>query len=107
MNLFELQAEHMEWLEKNFPQQQPADPLLGIVEEVGELAHAHLKASQSIRGTPEELQAEARDAIGDIVIYLTSYCNTNGYDLALAVGHAWREVKQRDWQKYPKDGVRE
>ncbi len=107
MHLQTLQTVHMLWLEKNFPQQQPADPLLGVVEEVGELAHAHLKASQSIRGTPEELQAEARDAIGDIVIYLASYCNTNGYDLEDCVSRAWSEVKKRDWQKYPKDGVSE
>ena len=104
MNLYELQAEHMEWLEKNFPQQQGHDPLLGIVEEVGELAHAHLKASQGIRGTFDELRAEAFDAIGDIVIYLASYCNSNGYDLHNAVEHTWYKVKERDWQKYPQDG---
>ena len=104
MDLQVLQVVHMLWLEENFPQQQPADPLLGIVEEVGELAHAHLKASQSIRGTPEEHQAEARDAIGDIVIYLASYCNTNGYNFADCVTDAWTEVKSRNWQKYPQDG---
>ncbi len=104
MNLRTLQEEHMAWLEKNFPQQQGHDPLLGIVEEVGELAHAHLKASQSIRGTPKELQAKAFDAIGDIVIYLASYCNSNGYDLHDAVEHTWYKVKKRDWQTYPQDG---
>ena len=104
MNLYELQAEHMAWLEHNFPNQQSHDPLLGLVEEVGELAHAHLKASQSIRGTPQEHQAAAIDAIGDIVIYLASYCNTNGYDLEEAVVHTWYKVKQRDWQTYPLDG---
>ena len=104
MNLTTLQAEHMAWLEHNFPQQQGHDPLLGIVEEVGELAHAHLKASQGIRGTSRELQAEARDAIGDIVIYLASYCNTNGYDLETCVARTWSMVKKRNWQKYPQDG---
>ncbi len=107
MLLRRLQTEHMLWLERNFPQQQGHDPLLGLVEEVGELAHAHLKASQGIRGTPQELQAEARDAIGDIVIYLASYCNSNGYDLAGCVQEAWTQVHQRDWQRYPKDGVSE
>ncbi len=104
MNLRTLQEEHMEWLEKNFPQQQGHDPLLGIVEELGELAHAHLKASQNIRGTPEALHAEAFDAIGDIVIYLASYCNSNGFDLHDAVTYTWSKVQKRDWQKYPQDG---
>ncbi len=104
MNLSHFQNEHMAWLEKNFPQQQPHDPLLGLVEEVGELAHAHLKASQNIRGTPEEHRAAAIDAIGDIVIYLASYCNTNGYDLESCVTHTWYKVHKRDWQKFPQDG---
>ena len=104
MNLHELQAEHMAWLERNFPQQQNHDPLLGLVEEVGELAHAHLKAAQSIRGMPQEHRADAIDAIGDIVIFLASYCNSNGFDLESAVVETWHKVKQRDWQRYPQDG---
>lgn len=105
MNLWTLQDQHMKWLEHNFPNQQGHDALLGVVEEVGELAHAHLKLSQGIRGTPLEHQDAIRDAIGDIVIYLASYCNTNGYDLARCVEVAWHQVKTRDWQRNPQDGT--
>jgi NTP pyrophosphatase (non-canonical NTP hydrolase) len=107
LNLFELQNEHREWLAHNFPDQQKHDALLGLVEEVGELAHAHLKNSQGIRGTSAEHLEAMSDAIGDIVIYLASYCNTNGFDLEGCVVNAWFEVKQRDWQKHPKTGVPE
>jgi NTP pyrophosphatase (non-canonical NTP hydrolase) len=107
MDLRNLQVRHRLWLEHNFPNQQEHDALLGLVEEVGELAHAHLKASQGIRGTSLKHRDDAIDAIGDIIIYLASYCNTNGYDLEQCLISAWDEVKNRDWVKYPKDGKTE
>lgn len=66
-------AEHDEWVAHNFPNNtlpQPQESVLGLIEEVGELAHADLKERQSIRGTPEEHQANAKDAIGDATVYL-------------------------------------
>lgn len=68
-----LVEEHREWEAHNFPDSKlpkPQESILGMTEEVGELAHSHLKELQNIRGTPEEHQANARDAIGDITIYL-------------------------------------
>lgn len=106
-DLFEFQQEHRKWLKHNFPDQQAHDALLGLIEEVGELAHAHLKAQQSIRGTSQKHRADAVDAIGDIMIYLASYCNTNGYQLSGCLESAWSEVKDRDWIKYPTNGVSE
>jgi len=107
MDITTFQDEHRAWLKHNFPNQQAHDALLGLIEEVGELAHAHLKAQQSIRGSQEEHHSDAIDAIGDIMIYLASYCNTNGYELEICLRDAWAEVIERDWQKYPKDGVSE
>lgn len=105
MDLRRLQNEHTFWLSHNFPDQQPHDALLGLSEEVGELSHAHLKQQQRIRGTSQKHRVAQADAIGDIVIYLASYCNTNGFDLADCVETAWLEVKERDWQKNPQDGT--
>lgn len=102
-----IQDEHWVWLKHNFPDQQDHDALLGLIEEVGELAHAHLKAQQAIRGTSEEHRAAASDAIGDIIIYLASYCNTNDFSLSDCFDTAWSEVENRDWIKYSKDGVSE
>lgn len=105
MNLAVLQAEQKEWVNHNFPDETEHGPLLGLAEEVGELAHAHLKHEQSIRGYDDaQYMAEAVDAIGDIVIYLASYCNRNGIDLEQAVRQTWEEVSVRDWIKYPHDG---
>lgn len=98
------QSDHKRWVNYNFPDENAHSPLLGLAEEVGELAHAHLKREQGIRGTAEEHQAAAADAIGDIMIYLTSYCNRNGFDLADCLVVAWEEIRDRDWRNYPETG---
>lgn len=78
--LTRLQAEVAEWALRNFPNATIHQPLIGVAEECGELCHAHLKAEQGIRGTPEEHLAAKKDAIGDMVIYLMHYCALAGID---------------------------
>lgn len=119
---------------------------LGMVEELGELAHAYLKQEQGIRMrckdcngrkwivtnvVGEDLdepsysdidavlcpacrgsgEADAGnlmgDAMADLIIFMCSFCNTHGFDLQQEIEKAWQEVSQRDWQKYPKNGVTE
>jgi NTP pyrophosphatase (non-canonical NTP hydrolase) len=74
MNWGQLITERDEWIAHNFPNHaldEPVDEsLVGVMEEKGELAHAHLKAAQKIRGSEEEHIANAKDAIGDLTIYL-------------------------------------
>jgi NTP pyrophosphatase (non-canonical NTP hydrolase) len=103
MDLSDLQREHAAWLEHNFPDQKAHEPLLGLTEEVGELAHAHLKHEQGIRGLADQDLAYTKkmDAVGDIVIYLASYCTANNIELDKAVRLAWFEVSQRDWVEDP------
>lgn len=106
MDLSDFQGEHAEWLRHNFPDQKPHDALLGLAEEVGELAHAHLKYEQGIRGyDKDQYRVEAADAIGDVMIYLASYCTTNGFDLRDCLDDAWWEVKRRDWRSDPETGA--
>jgi NTP pyrophosphatase (non-canonical NTP hydrolase) len=102
-----MQRDHKEWLSHNFPNQHPVDGFLGMVEEVGELAHALLKHIQSIRGMTETAvtNAAVEDALGDLFIYMMSFCNTNGYNLEAAIVHTWEKVRERDWQANPVDGI--
>jgi NTP pyrophosphatase (non-canonical NTP hydrolase) len=102
--IYELQHEHAVWLRRNFPDQQSYQPILGIVEELGELSHAHLKMEQGIRGDHESLFAEKVDAVGDIFIYLMSYCNANEINLESAIEDTWARVKKRDWINHPNEG---
>lgn len=113
-----IQQRVKEWAAHNFPKAMPYQPLLGIAEEVGELVeadganpestgsllgtvaalgrlnHAHLKADQGIRGTPEEHAAKKMDAL----------CNKHGLDFFACVLMAWNEISGRDWQEFPKNG---
>ena len=101
-----MQAAHKVWLDHNFPNQQPHDGLLGISEEVGELCHAHLKGQQGIRHTPEQIEELKFDALGDIFIFMLSYCNTNEIQLADAIEDTWTKiVSRRDWITNTQDGV--
>ena len=95
-----LQAEQVPWVKHNFGDRPSWMPLLGAVEELGELAHAHLKQAQGIR-VSENHDEKARDAVADIVIYLADYCSSRGFDLETLVMETWDKVKLRDWKKDP------
>lgn len=102
-----LQDEHREWVNRNFPGETKYGPLLGMTEELGELAHAHLKHEQKIRGmiNPTVANAAKADALGDLFIYAMSYCNQNDLDLETCIEEAWDEVRTRDWIAFPINGI--
>lgn len=106
MDFSEFQRQVSVWASHNFPNAKQHEPLLGLTEEVGELAHSHLKMEQGIRGNVDEHKMKAADAIGDIAVFLAHYCHLNGYSLHGCIEAAWNEVKDRDWINYPKTGRR-
>lgn len=95
-SLADLQAEHAAWAGRNFPDAEPWEPLVGATEELGELAHAHLKGHQGIRHAPDEIETKKADAVGDILVYLAHYCTLNGLSLQGCLDLAWGEVRDRD-----------
>jgi NTP pyrophosphatase (non-canonical NTP hydrolase) len=107
MELAQLQAERKIWADRNFPHATAEDHLIGVMEELGELAHANLKGRMKVRAgvVTDALVRAERDAVGDIVIYLTGYCSDRGFSIAECVERAWDEVKHRDWIKYPGSGL--
>jgi NTP pyrophosphatase (non-canonical NTP hydrolase) len=105
MNLRDLQLQLGPWTEHNFGPRPSWQPLLGVQEEVGELAHAHLKAAQGIRGTPAEHAAAKFDAVGDILIFLADYCNRESIDMQQALEDTWAQVSKRDWKKNQLTGL--
>jgi NTP pyrophosphatase (non-canonical NTP hydrolase) len=112
-SLAQMQEEQRPWVKHNFNPQScdvcgRSDdhyPFLGLVEELGELAHAVLKAAQKIRGSEEKHREEAEDAVGDLVIYLADFCSRHDIDLQDSVRKTWEKVKQRDWKKNPENGA--
>ena len=103
-DLKKFQAEHKAWIDYNFPGREPYYHLLGAVEEVGELAHAHLKMKERIRGTEAEHMAAAADAVADAIIFLAGYCSDMGFDLEQILSETWAKVRERDFVKYPETG---
>lgn len=101
--LKKLQEEQKLWVKYNFGIRPSWMPLLGAMEELGELAHAHLKNAQNIR-TNENHFENKKDAIADIVIYLSDYCTAEGIDFEETVKNTWNEVKKRDWIKNKETG---
>jgi len=74
-NLAEKQKELHFWKLRNFPNSGPLDQLAGMIEEYGELIHAHLKDSQAIRYSKKEALEKKKDAIGDIVVFFSNLCS--------------------------------
>jgi len=100
------------WSQKNFGDQvskvtgvslHSLAPLLGIVEEVGELTHAVLKRHQGIRGmdVPEVYEKARDDALADILVYLCDFAAREGVDLMGVLASTWSQVSQRDWKVNP------
>ncbi len=108
MGIREIQKAQHEWAVYNFGPRDSIDALLGVIEEAGELCHAQLKFRQKIRRSSQDwFNAKARDAIGDIVIFLMDYCSANGWDLEEIVSEVWDTVKDRDWKRFPNNGKTE
>ena len=97
----QLQIEQKEWADKNFPESQNGSTyyrsLMGIFEEAGELAHAFLKQEQNIRGSWDEHEAKAKDAIGDMLVFMANLCSVRGWDMQQIIEIVWGEVRMRDW----------
>jgi NTP pyrophosphatase (non-canonical NTP hydrolase) len=100
-----IQLERDEWVAHNFPNDREEDPFMGMVEEMGELAHHLLKSSQGIRGEGVDHQAEIKDACADLVIFMLGIASHRGFILAEEIDKVWRQVRERDWIKFPHDGV--
>lgn len=108
VRLSTIQKEIHAWSTKNFGKRVDlyfdVSSFLGIVEELGELAHSILKLSQGIRGSKVEHLAKVKDAIGDMMVYLLDFAERNseqldGVDVDQMLAEVWDQVRRRDWRK--------
>lgn len=74
----QLCEEVLEWSQRNFGDQTHENPVLGCLEEIGEIAHAYLKLRQGIRGSDEKHIRDLKDGIGDVTIFLADVCGRVG-----------------------------
>jgi len=89
VDLNAIQMERTVWVRKNFPnrvfEHEVDESIMGCIEELGELAHSHLKAAQHIRGTDEEHAQNAYDSVGDALVYLLGICTCSDFTLTEAI----------------------
>lgn len=71
-SLKQLQEEMKEWQDHNFPDRQSWTPLMGMVEEFGEI----LEEKPLI---PAILNYNQLDGVADMLIFLSDYCNAKGF----------------------------
>jgi NTP pyrophosphatase (non-canonical NTP hydrolase) len=99
------QAEISIWSNHNFgdvPNEQipyRVSSFLGMVEEMGEIAHSILKMTQGIRGDDEKHIEGVKDGIADLLVFLLDFCGRNGMDAENLLSDVWAKVKLRDWNK--------
>lgn len=109
-DLNHIQSEIYLWAFKNFGTQKGFDAArnctLGVCEEAGELAHSVLKANQGIRSSENHTE-KAKDAVGDISIFLMDLCNRMGWNYEDVIKQTWNKVKSRDWVNDKQDGINE
>lgn len=67
------------------------------LEEVTELMKAAIDFDVSSPGSREAVQAKKDliDAVGDIFVTLIIVCQQRGFTMDQAVGHAWKQIKDR------------
>lgn len=104
MGLKEFQQAHKEWIESNFPGSTMQDALMGLAEEYGELNHHLLKQKQGIRGDEDFHENCAKDAAGDMLIFLMHLCTLRGWDIYEILIQTWDHVSKRDWNQNPENG---
>jgi len=86
-SLATLQREHEPWRQYNFGDAPAWHPLLGIVEEMGELHEA-------------KTLEDVKDSLADVVVYMAHLCNASGFDLetiaavAAQMGYRPSEMKE-------------
>jgi NTP pyrophosphatase (non-canonical NTP hydrolase) len=90
LSIDELIDEVYSWSVRNFGEQPVVNPILGMIEEEGELAHAVLKSQQGIRGSADHHRAAALDAVADCFIYLANFAGTT---------QTAKELDDWDWMR--------
>jgi NTP pyrophosphatase (non-canonical NTP hydrolase) len=109
-NFATLQDEVGRWSDQMFPDDHAYHKLLGVIEEAGELAqtegdehlsgliiilgrlaHAQLKTENKIR-VSQDHDRTAKDAIGEILIFLAGYCHKRGFQMQECAEETWNQI---------------
>jgi hypothetical protein len=102
--LQKLQLQLHTWRMRNFPTATARRSVVGRSRGDWRTRSRSSEGSAGIRGTWDEHEEEAKDAVADTIIYLMGYCSVRGWDLSSILEETATEVMKRDWIKYPTNG---
>lgn len=86
------------WSEREFDDQPSWIPLLGAVEELGEVAKILVKRKQGIREDELDLSDEELEKeVADVIIYLMDFCHREDISLPDGVARKSMEVLDREF----------
>lgn len=96
MSFAQTEMKVLKWAEARriIPNATPVSQLMKLVSEVGELCDAEGKKKD----------ADARDAVGDVLVCLVNYCALKDYDLTTCFEGAYEQIKHRTGTLMP-DGT--
>jgi NTP pyrophosphatase (non-canonical NTP hydrolase) len=107
LNFARVQTQVAKWVKANFGPELPEwHPILGVMEELGELCHSFLKQGQGIH-LEEDHREKMADAVADIVIFLADFCQREGFLFQELMEIVLPKVLKRNWvahrEMYAKD----
>jgi NTP pyrophosphatase (non-canonical NTP hydrolase) len=118
----QIQAEIGRWSTENFGNNVSKDEtsvnfghplgslpsLLGMQEELGELARAVARRHQG-RGydDPKDHRNAKEDALSDLLVFMCDYATREGIDLMVVLNRVWQKVKLRRQKSWAADKARE
>lgn len=83
-------------------------PLLGMMEELGELCAPVCKRHQGRKFmNPIEYHDKVRDSLADLMIFMCDFARREGIDLAVELNEAWETVKKRRQASWEVDKSKE
>jgi NTP pyrophosphatase (non-canonical NTP hydrolase) len=96
MSFAKTEMKVIQWVEARriYPNGKPVSQLLKAMAELGELADAEGKQDREA----------IIDAVGDVMVCLTSYCLLHDLDLTQCYAHAYEQIKNRKGTLMP-DGT--
>lgn len=109
MDINQIQKDLWEWERTHFPMAigHPEQFVLGMAEEVGEVAHMVLKSIQKIRegkeGLTEEVKLQIVDGVYDTLVFGLQLLSELGVEFEPGFSELiYKEILKRDWNEFRK-----
>lgn len=92
-----------EWQDRNFGPQTTETMVLGMMEEIGEVARYLVKRRNRIRSEVSQPGTVPHE-IGDVIVFALQVLTNEGWEAERVLGETFERVLARDWKLNPENG---